>query len=114
MPDGTTTDDDPAAEPAPLAGLRVLELAELVAGPYATKVLADLGADDVKVESPGGDGARRLGPFVDGEPGPERSVLFHHLNTSKRGVCVDGDTPAGRTTRSSASCSACPTTRWQP
>ncbi len=98
MPDGTNRSDEPADVPAPLEGLRVLELDELVAGPYATKVLADLGADVVKIEPPGGDGARRLGPFVDGEPGPERSVLFHHLNTSKRGLCVDAATPAGRDT----------------
>ena len=72
-----------------LAGLRVVELADMIAGPYVTKLLGDLGAEVVKLESPDGDPSRRVGPFVGGQRGDERSILFLHLNTSKRGVCLD-------------------------
>jgi crotonobetainyl-CoA:carnitine CoA-transferase CaiB-like acyl-CoA transferase len=72
----------------PLHGIKVVELAEGIAGPYAGKLLADYGADVVKVESPSGDRARHLGPFPAGvvEPDPEQSALFLHLNTNKRSV----------------------------
>ena len=79
-----------------LEGLRVLELAEMVAGPYATKLLADLGADVVKVEEPGGDPSRRVGPFVGGQPGPDRSTVFLHCNSSKQSVQLDLTTAEGR------------------
>lgn len=72
-----------------LQGVRVLEVAEMVAGPYATKLLADLGADVIKVEGPAGDPARALGPFVGGAAHPERGIPFLHLNTSKRSVVTD-------------------------
>ncbi len=81
--------------PGILSGLRVVELAEEVAGPYVTKLLGDLGADVVKVEEPGGDPARTIGPFLGGEPGEDRSVLFLHLNTSKRSVRLDTSTEDG-------------------
>jgi crotonobetainyl-CoA:carnitine CoA-transferase CaiB-like acyl-CoA transferase len=74
---------------AALEGLRVVECGELVAAAYASKLLADLGADVVKVEPPSGDGARRRGPFPGGTPDPERSGLFLYLNTNKRGVALD-------------------------
>ncbi|MFV0259859.1 MAG: CaiB/BaiF CoA transferase family protein [Acidimicrobiales bacterium] len=78
----------------PLAGVRVIELATEVAGPYAGKLLADYGADVIKVEPPGGDPARRHGPFPAGpggdpEPDPEQSALFLHLNANKRSVVAD-------------------------
>jgi crotonobetainyl-CoA:carnitine CoA-transferase CaiB-like acyl-CoA transferase len=76
----------------PLAGLRVLELAQGVAGPYAGKLLADYGADVIKHEPPDGDVSRRLGPFPtdgDGQADPEQSALFLHLNTNKRSVTGD-------------------------
>ncbi len=79
-----------------LDGLRVVELAEEVAGPYTAKLLGDLGAEVVKVEEPGGDRARSVGPFVDGRPGEDRSILFLHLNTSKRGVRLDTSAAEGR------------------
>ncbi len=73
-----------------LRGLRVVDLTQYVAGPYCTKLLADYGADVVKVERPGaGDVARRVGPFPNDEPDPERSALFLNLNTSKRSVAAD-------------------------
>jgi crotonobetainyl-CoA:carnitine CoA-transferase CaiB-like acyl-CoA transferase len=72
-----------------LAGLRVVEFAEGVAGPYCGKLLAGLGAEVVKVESPSGDRSRHEGPFPGDKPDPNRSGLFLHLNTGKRSVVMD-------------------------
>ncbi len=78
-------------------GVRVVEYATMVSGPYCGKMLADMGADVVKVEEPPhGDPARRRGPFPDGQPHPERSGLFMYLNTSKRGITLNPDQPSGR------------------
>jgi len=74
---------------AALAGLRVVEFAEMISGPYCGKLLANLGADVVKVESPQGDAARRHGPFAASQPNPEQSALYLYANTSKRGVVLD-------------------------
>ncbi len=79
-----------------LEGLSVLEWGEMVAAPYSAKLLADLGADVVKVESPDGDRARRVGPFIDDRHSEDTSILFMHLNTSKRGVRVDAGSADGR------------------
>lgn len=85
------------AEEGPLAGLKVLELGEGVAVPYCAKLLADLGADVVKVEAPGvGDESRMWGPPVDGALDPERSGAFLYLNTSKRSVCIDLESEQGQ------------------
>ena len=60
-----------------LGNVKVLDLTHYVAGPYCTKLLADYGADVIKVEKPGiGDGARRIGPFLKDLPHPEKSGLF--------------------------------------
>ena len=72
-----------------LAGLRVLELGERVSSAYTTKLLADLGADVVKAEPPGGDPARRRGPYPGASVDPERSGLFLALHTNKRGIHLD-------------------------
>jgi crotonobetainyl-CoA:carnitine CoA-transferase CaiB-like acyl-CoA transferase len=73
-----------------LAGVRVLECGHLVAAAYAAKLLADLGADVIKVEPPvGGDQSRARGPFPDGVPHAEKSGLFLYLNTNKRAVTLD-------------------------
>ena len=72
-----------------LTGLKVLDFTHYVAGPYCTKLLADYGADVIKVEPPAGDGARRVGPFPGDAPHPEQSGLFLHLNTNKRGIVID-------------------------
>lgn len=85
-----------AVRTGPLAGLRVLEISGLL-GEYAGKLLADYGADVVLVERPSGAPRRRLGPFVDGEPGPERSLSFAYYNTNKRSVTLDLDTGEGCT-----------------
>lgn len=81
-----------------LEGVRVLELGDGVSAAYATKLMADLGADVIKVEPPQGERARRRGPFPGGVPDPERSGLFLYLNTNKRGVTLDVDEGADRST----------------
>jgi CoA:oxalate CoA-transferase len=74
----------------PLDGVRVLDLTHYVAGPYCTKLLADFGADVVKVERPqGGDPARLLGPFFHDNPTLESSALFLHLNTNKKSITLN-------------------------
>ncbi len=81
----------------PLTGVRVLDLTWHVAGPYATKLLADYGADVLKVERPGlGDPARAIGPFPGDAPHRERSGTFLHLNTNKRSITLDLKSPAGQ------------------
>ena len=74
---------------AALRGIRVVEFAQMISGPYCGKLLADLGADVVKVEPPHGDASRAYGPFPGPEPDPERSALFLYANSSKRGVVLD-------------------------
>lgn len=74
-----------------LQGLRVLELAEGVSGPYCGKLLAGLGAEVIKLEPPQGDSSRREGPFPGDIPDPEKSGLFLHLNTGKRGIAAPAD-----------------------
>ncbi len=75
--------------PDALAGVRVLDLGRGVGAAYATKLLADLGADVVKIEPPDGDPLRRRGPFPGNVPHPEKSGLFLYLNTNKRGIVLD-------------------------
>lgn len=83
---------------APLAGLRVLELARILAGPWAGQILADLGADVVKVESPAGDDTRRWGPpFIQGRDGEAvDAAYFHACNRGKRSIVADFSTPKGQ------------------
>ena len=85
--------------PGPLAGIRVLELARILAGPWAGQMLADLGADVVKVERPGaGDDTRGWGPpFVEGADGKQMSAAYYHsCNRGKRSVAVDFETDEGK------------------
>ncbi|MCY4014350.1 MAG: CoA transferase [Gammaproteobacteria bacterium] len=87
--------------PHPLAGMRVLDISEGIAGPFCAKLLGDLGADVVKVERPGtGDETRNVGPFPawanDAETRREASATFFYLNTSKRSVVLDLDSTQGR------------------
>jgi crotonobetainyl-CoA:carnitine CoA-transferase CaiB-like acyl-CoA transferase len=79
----------------PLAGLRVLELARILAGPWVGQLLADLGADVVKVESPDGDDTRQWGPpFVKGAAGENLSAAyFHACNRGKRSIVADFSKP---------------------
>ena len=79
----------------PLSGLCVLELAD-EKGQFCGKLMADLGADVVKIEPPGGEATRSSGPFLDDIPHPDRSLSFWHYNTSKRGVTLDLESDEGR------------------
>jgi crotonobetainyl-CoA:carnitine CoA-transferase CaiB-like acyl-CoA transferase len=82
---------------APLAGIKVLELARILAGPWAGQTLADLGADVIKVESPEGDETRRWGPpFVRYADGGVDAAYFHSCNRGKRSVVADFRTEQGR------------------
>ena len=78
--------------PGPLAGVTILDLTRVLAGPYATLLLADLGARVIKVERPGvGDDARRIGPFVGG-----RSAYFESVNRGKQSIALDLRDPGDR------------------
>ncbi|MBI4297666.1 MAG: CoA transferase [Chloroflexi bacterium] len=80
-----------------LSELKVLDLTQHIAGPYCTKLLADYGADVIKIEKPGeGDSTRRMGPFPDDIPHPEKSGLFLHLNTNKRSITLNLKSSTGR------------------
>ena len=80
-----------------LSDVRVVDLTHYIAGPYCTKMLADYGADVVKIEMPGvGDGARKMGPFYKDDPHPEKSGLFLHLNTNKRGITLNLKSDTGK------------------
>lgn len=80
-----------------LADLQVLDLTHHISGPYGSKMLADYGADVLKVERPnGGDIGRNLGPFPDDIPHHEKSGLFLHLNTNKRGITLNIKTEIGK------------------
>ena len=79
-----------------LSGLKIIDLSWHIAGPYCTKLLADLGAEVIKVEQPGcGDPSRKEGPFPNDEPDPERSGLFAYLNHNKKGVTLNLKTERG-------------------
>ena len=77
--------------PGPLTGLLVADLTRTLAGPYATMMLADMGARVIKVEPPGGDDARRFGPFADG-----RSAYFASVNRGKCSIALDLKSPDDR------------------
>ncbi|MAZ18101.1 MAG: CoA transferase [Ahrensia sp.] len=74
---------------APLEGLRVLELARILAGPWIGQTLADLGADVIKVESPQGDDTRQWGPPFIERDGEKSAAYFHACNRGKRSVIAD-------------------------
>ena len=85
-----TTDSNPTL---PLAGVKVMDLTQIMAGPYCTMMLADMGADVLKVEKPnGGDDTRRMGPpFIEGE-----SAAFLGINRNKRSIVIDLRSDGGR------------------
>ncbi len=89
---------------AALEGVRVLELGDFISAAYGAKLLADLGADVIKVEPPEGDSARRQGPFPGDEPHPEQSGLHLFLNANKRSVTLDAATPSGHERLMELSC----------
>ena len=81
-----------------LSDVRILDLTRYITGPYCTKLLADYGADVIKVERPGtGDPARSMGPFFKDDPHPEKSGLFLYLNTNKKSITLNLKSGWGRT-----------------
>jgi CoA:oxalate CoA-transferase len=80
-----------------LDGVKVLEYCSMVSGPYCTKIMADLGAEVIKIEPPvDGDPARRMPPFPGDKPHPEKSGLFLYLNTNKKGITLNPEKPRGK------------------
>jgi len=82
------------SERGALAGLRVLDLTDLK-GHLCARLLADMGADVIKIEPPAGDSARRIGPFVDDRPHRDRSLFFWFYNLNKRSLTLDLEHPEG-------------------
>ena len=80
----------------PLAGLKVVELARILAGPWAGQTLADMGATVVKVESPEGDDTRKWGPPFVERDGDRSAAYFHSCNRGKSSVVVDFRTDEGK------------------
>src|ERR1700687_6357544 len=83
------------AGPGMLAGLRVIEVADERAE-YAGLLLAGLGAEVVKIEPPEGNATRRIGPFLEDQPGLERSLFFWNYNRNNQFVVLDAQEPDGR------------------
>ena len=81
--------DQPRNPNSPLAGLKVLELARVLAGPWTGQILADLGADVIKVESPEGDSTRQWGPPWVEHEGERTAAYYHACNRGKRGIVAD-------------------------
>ena len=92
---GQTSPKTAASSNGPISPLRVLELAD-EKGQFCGKLLAEMGADVIKVEPPGGRPTRSYGPFMDDQPDPQKSLYFWHYNTSKRGVTLDLEAPEGK------------------
>ena len=82
----------------PLDGIKVIELARILAGPWAGQTLADLGAEVIKVEAPEGDDTRRWGPPFIERDGDTSAAYFHATNRGKKSVTVDFRTPEGQQT----------------
>ncbi|WP_319825337.1 CaiB/BaiF CoA-transferase family protein [Thalassovita sp.] len=80
----------------PLEGIKVVELARILAGPWAGQALSDLGAEVIKIESPGGDDTRQWGPPYIENDGEKTAAYFHSCNRGKRSVTVDFRTPEGQ------------------
>ena len=85
-------------QPLPLAGLKVIEVAQGVAGPHCGRILAAFGADVVKIEPPSGDWSRSIGPFLGDNENVESSATYQYNNSGKRSVLLDLSVPEGIST----------------
>jgi crotonobetainyl-CoA:carnitine CoA-transferase CaiB-like acyl-CoA transferase len=81
--------------PLALDDVRVLDISQGIAGPLCAKLLGDFGADVIKVEPSGGECGRRMPPFFQDDPHPEKSLFFLELNLNKRGITLNLETPQG-------------------
>ncbi|MCH7706533.1 MAG: CoA transferase [Chloroflexi bacterium] len=81
--------------PAAMDDIRVLDISHGIAGPFCAKILGDFGADVIKVEPPGGESGRTMGPFFHDDPHPEKSLFFLLLNLNKRGTTLNLETTTG-------------------
>ena len=81
--------------PSALGDLRVLDISQGIAGPLCARLLGDFGADVIKIEPPGGERGRRMPPFFQDDPDPEKSLFFLMTNLNKRGVVLDLERPEG-------------------
>ena len=89
--------EDPDDNTAPLAGVKILDFMWALAGPGATRILADYGATVIRVESSSKlDVGRTIRPFIDGEESPEKSAVFHSTNAGKRMITLNLNSPEGR------------------
>ena len=80
----------------PLDGVKVLDLSEDIAGSFCSRLLADYGADVLKLEPPSGSALRRYPPFFGDDPHPEKSLFFLAMNLNKKGATINLHTEAGR------------------
>jgi crotonobetainyl-CoA:carnitine CoA-transferase CaiB-like acyl-CoA transferase len=81
--------------PSALDDIRVLDISQGIAGPLCAKLLGDFGADVIKVEPAGGERGRRMPPFFQDDPHPEKSLFFLLVNLNKRGITLNLETPQG-------------------
>ena len=86
--------DEPTS--GPLGGVKVLDLSEDIAGSFCGRLLADYGADVLKLEPPAGASLRRMGPFFGDDPNPEKSLFFLLMNLNKKGATLNLETATGR------------------
>jgi succinyl-CoA:mesaconate CoA transferase len=96
MSQNDSADEQAADDEGPLSGLRVLDLTQMLAGPFATMIMADLGADVVKIEPPRGDMTRSNPPHL--EEDEAYGGYFHSINRNKRSVVLDLKSDGGRET----------------
>ena len=91
-----------------LEGIKVVDLTHVLAGPFCTMILADLGAEVIKIEPPRGDDSRYFGPFVSQEDNPRnrQSAYFISVNRNKKSVCLDLKTEEGKLVLEDLLCSA--------
>ena len=79
----------------PLKGIKVLDLGHYIAGPYCGKLMADMGAEVIKIEPPSGEPGRRLAPFIQDKPSLDSSLPFFYLNSNKKGITINLKTENG-------------------